>query len=344
MTMASGGQARRGARGVPRRFDPGQWRCARRCLHSHRRGSARPDHEGRTGPQAASALRSVAQRPERLNRIFSENTAVEATELKASEASDGRPNGQPQRRGPLPGRSEHAGNHRARQGRRARLGALGVYEYLGSEDISKDRYIEPAFAKGEFDRLWTRTWQFACREEHIPAVGDYHVYDVGPYSFIVTRGRRERHPRAFQRLPAPRHQAARFGHRGLRERVQVPVPRLELEPRRHATRTSSASGTSRMSIARRCPCPRPRSSCSAASSGSTWIPMRRPRRLSRARVHGAHRRLEARGPLHLPARRRRATLQLEADDGGLHGGLSRGRHAPAGRAGQRRRQFAVRRL
>ena len=61
------------------------------------------------------------------------------------------------------------------------------YEFLGDEDISTDRYIEPAFAKEEFDKLWTRTWQFACREENIPQIGDYQVYDVGPYSFIITR-------------------------------------------------------------------------------------------------------------------------------------------------------------
>ncbi len=61
------------------------------------------------------------------------------------------------------------------------------YEYLGSEDVSKDRYIDPAFQRGEFERLWTRTWQMACREEHIPEVGDYHVYDIGQYSFIITR-------------------------------------------------------------------------------------------------------------------------------------------------------------
>jgi nitrite reductase/ring-hydroxylating ferredoxin subunit len=61
------------------------------------------------------------------------------------------------------------------------------YEFLGDQDIPKDRYIDPAYAKREFDSLWKRTWQFACREEHIPEVGDYHVYDVGPYSFILTR-------------------------------------------------------------------------------------------------------------------------------------------------------------
>ncbi len=61
------------------------------------------------------------------------------------------------------------------------------YEFLGDEDIDKQRYIDAAFAEEEFRRLWTRTWQFACREEHIPEEGDYYVYDIGPYSFIVTR-------------------------------------------------------------------------------------------------------------------------------------------------------------
>lgn len=61
------------------------------------------------------------------------------------------------------------------------------YEFLGDQDIPKDRYIDPAFAKKELDSLWNRTWQFACREEHIREVGDYHVYDLGPYSFIITR-------------------------------------------------------------------------------------------------------------------------------------------------------------
>ncbi len=61
------------------------------------------------------------------------------------------------------------------------------YQFLGDEDIPTDRYIEPSYAKEEFDRLWTRTWQFACREENIPQIGDYHVYDVGPYSFLITR-------------------------------------------------------------------------------------------------------------------------------------------------------------
>jgi nitrite reductase/ring-hydroxylating ferredoxin subunit len=61
------------------------------------------------------------------------------------------------------------------------------YAFLGDADIPTERYIDPAYAKEEFDRLWTRTWQFACREEHIPEIGDYSVYDIGRYSFIITR-------------------------------------------------------------------------------------------------------------------------------------------------------------
>lgn len=61
------------------------------------------------------------------------------------------------------------------------------YEFLGDEDISTDRYYDPEFERKEYENLWTRTWQFACREEHIPEVGDYYVYDIGRKSFLITR-------------------------------------------------------------------------------------------------------------------------------------------------------------
>ncbi len=61
------------------------------------------------------------------------------------------------------------------------------YAFLGDEDIDTHRYTSAEYQAREFERLWTRTWQFACREEHIPEVGDYHVYDIGTSSFIITR-------------------------------------------------------------------------------------------------------------------------------------------------------------
>jgi len=61
------------------------------------------------------------------------------------------------------------------------------YQFLGDADIAYERYTSADFASLEYKRMWNRTWQWACREENIPNVGDYQVYEVGPYSFIVVR-------------------------------------------------------------------------------------------------------------------------------------------------------------
>jgi phenylpropionate dioxygenase-like ring-hydroxylating dioxygenase large terminal subunit len=61
------------------------------------------------------------------------------------------------------------------------------YRFLGDEDIPFERYTSPEFFQREMERMWPRTWQWACREEHIPEPGDYYVYDIGPYSLIIIR-------------------------------------------------------------------------------------------------------------------------------------------------------------
>jgi phenylpropionate dioxygenase-like ring-hydroxylating dioxygenase large terminal subunit len=61
------------------------------------------------------------------------------------------------------------------------------YEFLGDADVGYERYTSQAFFDAEMTHLWPRTWQWACREEHIPEVGDWMVYDIGPQSFIVVR-------------------------------------------------------------------------------------------------------------------------------------------------------------
>jgi phenylpropionate dioxygenase-like ring-hydroxylating dioxygenase large terminal subunit len=61
------------------------------------------------------------------------------------------------------------------------------YQYLGDEDIPFERYISQDFFKLEMEKLWPRVWQWACREEHIPEVGDYYTYDVGYHSILVVR-------------------------------------------------------------------------------------------------------------------------------------------------------------
>ncbi|MBU6226942.1 MAG: aromatic ring-hydroxylating dioxygenase subunit alpha [Acidobacteria bacterium] len=62
------------------------------------------------------------------------------------------------------------------------------YEYLGDEPIGYYRYTSKEFLELEFEKVWSKVWQWACREEHIPNVGDYYVYDIGHRSIIIVRG------------------------------------------------------------------------------------------------------------------------------------------------------------
>jgi phenylpropionate dioxygenase-like ring-hydroxylating dioxygenase large terminal subunit len=61
-------------------------------------------------------------------------------------------------------------------------------QYLGNEDIPTDRYTTKEFHDLEVEMLWKRVWQFACREEDIPNVGDHTIYDIAGMSFLIVRG------------------------------------------------------------------------------------------------------------------------------------------------------------
>ncbi len=63
--------------------------------------------------------------------------------------------------------------------------------YLGSEDIPIDRYISRAWHDAEVANLWSRVWQYTCREEEIPEVGDFHIYEIVRSSYIVIRTARD---------------------------------------------------------------------------------------------------------------------------------------------------------
>jgi len=58
---------------------------------------------------------------------------------------------------------------------------------LGDGPIARERYFSEDFARREFEAVWGRTWQMACREEDIATPGDYHVYDIGSASILVVR-------------------------------------------------------------------------------------------------------------------------------------------------------------
>lgn len=53
--------------------------------------------------------------------------------------------------------------------------------------VPAPRYYDRGFARLEHERLWSRTWQMACRLEEIPDPGDFVEYRIGDQSLIVVR-------------------------------------------------------------------------------------------------------------------------------------------------------------
>ncbi len=56
--------------------------------------------------------------------------------------------------------------------------------------ISTGRYIDPAFQKLEYEKLWSKVWQVAARVDEIPQINDYAVYDIGDQSVLLVRADR----------------------------------------------------------------------------------------------------------------------------------------------------------
>ncbi len=56
-----------------------------------------------------------------------------------------------------------------------------------SADVSIERYFSREWHEAEVEKVWRKTWQLACRLEHIPNVGDHVVYEIVRDSLIVIR-------------------------------------------------------------------------------------------------------------------------------------------------------------
>ena len=93
------------------------------------------------------------------------------------------------------------------------------YTFLGDADVSFDRYTSQQIFEREMTHLWPRTWQWACREEHIPNVGDWIVYDVGRHSFIVVRSTADRVQAFYNSCPHRGTQLCEPGTQGRGDRT-----------------------------------------------------------------------------------------------------------------------------
>lgn len=57
----------------------------------------------------------------------------------------------------------------------------------GADDIPVEHFVSQAFFDLEMASMWSKVWQFVCRDENLAEVGDYWVYDIGHHSIIVIR-------------------------------------------------------------------------------------------------------------------------------------------------------------
>lgn len=57
----------------------------------------------------------------------------------------------------------------------------------GPTFVPVERYTSRAYHELEKEQMWKRVWQMACREEHLPQVGDHTTYDIAGMSMLIVR-------------------------------------------------------------------------------------------------------------------------------------------------------------
>ena len=142
--------------------------------------------------------------------------------------------------------TQHGGrvprHHAARllRGRRARARArLDPHDPAGRRvnTIPWSWYEDPAVARRERDRIFMRSWQYAGRTAELTAPGSFVATQVGGLPVVLTRDRDDT-LRAFANVC--RHRGAIVAQRrgGARD-APVPLPRLDLRPRRLPARRTA---------------------------------------------------------------------------------------------------------
>lgn len=58
---------------------------------------------------------------------------------------------------------------------------------LDKAPVSVDRYFDQDIFDREIETIWKKTWQWVCREDHIPEPGDFYTYEVAHLSYLVVR-------------------------------------------------------------------------------------------------------------------------------------------------------------
>lgn len=57
----------------------------------------------------------------------------------------------------------------------------------GPEKVPAARYFDKKYHDLEVEHIWEKCWQMACREDDIPEVGDYYLYEIANLQYLVVR-------------------------------------------------------------------------------------------------------------------------------------------------------------
>jgi len=57
----------------------------------------------------------------------------------------------------------------------------------GPMKVPTGRYTDRRYHELEKEHLWRKVWQFACRQDDIPEVGDYYLYEVADIQYLIVK-------------------------------------------------------------------------------------------------------------------------------------------------------------
>jgi phenylpropionate dioxygenase-like ring-hydroxylating dioxygenase large terminal subunit len=57
----------------------------------------------------------------------------------------------------------------------------------GPEKVPVARYFDRSYHELEVEHIWKKCWQMVCREDDIPDVGDYYLYEIASLQYLVVR-------------------------------------------------------------------------------------------------------------------------------------------------------------
>ena len=112
-----------------------------------------------------------------------------------------------------------------------------------AEALEPRLYLDPELIEVEQERIFERTWQLIGHVSELPRPGSYTTGFAGSQPVLVVRDERERATRVPQRVPSPRLvPAERVGP--VQGSDPLPLPRLDLQVRRHADRRARGARSS----------------------------------------------------------------------------------------------------